>query len=81
MSNTAAVLAMRRELHSGEAFAIVLATELGAELTILDNGEARALASLQGLRITGTVGVLLAADARGIVCFPEALKELLASGF
>lgn len=81
VTNTPAIRAMRLELDPGEAACIVLAGEIGADLTILDDGEARARAELQGLRITGTVGVLLAADARGMVHFPETLRRLLESGF
>ena len=48
-------------LHSGEAEAIALALEQRADLVLLDDGDARRLASEIGLRIIGVLGILLRA--------------------
>jgi predicted nucleic acid-binding protein len=54
-------------LHTGEAEAIVLATELNAERLVIDDQDARRFATRCGLKIIGTVGILLAAKQRGAV--------------
>jgi hypothetical protein len=69
-------------LGAGEAEGIALAQTLPGALLILDDGEARRVAVGHGLRITGTIGVLLAGKARGLVgsIGPE-LDRLRSFGF
>lgn len=55
----------RTGLDFGESEAIVLTEELGADLTLLDERQARAVASNIGLAIMGTVGILGTALHRG----------------
>jgi hypothetical protein len=43
-----------RQIHAGEAEAIVLATELGASIIVIDEQERRALARQAELSVTGT---------------------------
>ena len=81
VGNALAALMLCGDMDPGEAECIVLATELGAHLVILDDGAARLEAKARGLRVVGTVGILLMADGRGMVVFPEALDALLATGF
>jgi uncharacterized protein len=52
-------------LHRGEAEAIALATELNADIVIIDEQEARQLATRAGLCVTGILGVLLRAKRTG----------------
>ena len=47
------------QLHAGEAEAIALATDLKADIVLLDEQEGRRLASKAGLAVTGVLGVLL----------------------
>lgn len=54
-------------LGPGEAEGIALARTLPGALLILDDGEARRVAAAGGLRVTGTIGVLLVAKERGLV--------------
>ncbi len=61
-------------LDEGEAEAIVLALEANAELVLLDDREARLQAKRLGLRVTGTLGILLRAKRLGLI---ESLKEEL----
>ncbi len=68
-------------LGAGEAACIVLAIEVGADLVILDDRRARLQALAHGLKITGTIGVLLMAGKEGRLDFRQALDELLATGF
>ena len=48
-------------LHRGEAEAIALASELKAEIVVIDEQEGRHLATQAGLSVTGVLGVLLRA--------------------
>jgi hypothetical protein len=62
------------DLDKGEAEAIVLATEIGADLIILDETLGRFHAKHAGLKVTGTLGILLKAKQLGFV---SELKSLL----
>ena len=70
------------ELGRGEREAIALALACGADLILLDDQEGRTLARSKGLRISGTIGVLLEAKVRGHLerVRPE-LDRLVESGF
>jgi predicted nucleic acid-binding protein len=57
--NLAWVRLLRTELDEGEAETIVLASELGAGVVLLDERDARRLAERIGLRVLGTVGILV----------------------
>lgn len=50
---------LRTDLDGGEAESIVLASELGAGLVLLDERDARRLAERVGLRVLGTVRILV----------------------
>ncbi|MGG6265701.1 DUF3368 domain-containing protein [Leptolyngbya sp. AN03gr2] len=56
-----------RNLDPGEANAIVLAIELGANQLLIDERLGRLEAKRQGLRITGILGVLLAAKNQALI--------------
>jgi len=53
--------------HAGEAECLALAMENPESLLIIDDLQARALASANGLPFTGTLGCLVEAKARGLV--------------
>jgi hypothetical protein len=55
------------DLGRGEAEVIALAQEVDAELVLLDERLARRHARRLGLKLTGTLGVLLKAKERGLV--------------
>ncbi len=67
VKNRTAVDGLLDELHLGEAEAIVLARELDTGRVILDDRAARSKASLMGLWVTGTIGILLLAKDKGVV--------------
>jgi predicted nucleic acid-binding protein len=57
--DTLAAQLLREELDAGESAAIVLAKELGADLVLIDERAAARKACALGLRVIGTLGVLL----------------------
>ena len=61
-------------LDQGEAEAIVLALELGAERILLDETEGRAAAIRMGLLVTGVLGTLKEAKQRNLI---PAVKPLM----
>lgn len=61
-----AVAALSGNLGAGESEAIVLAEELGLPL-LIDDGAGRVAARGRGIRITGTLGMLLEAKAGGLI--------------
>lgn len=81
VTNQLALSLLKATLGSGEAACIVLAAEMQADLVVLDDRLARIQAQEQGLKVVGTVGILLNAAERGEVEFTSALDSLLSSGF
>jgi predicted nucleic acid-binding protein len=67
ITNTAAREMFTSALHDGEVEVMLLAKETGADLVIIDDGLARRHAKYLGLKVTGTIGVLLRAKSTGII--------------
>lgn len=59
------VTLLRSELDAGEAEAIVLAQEVEADVVLLDERDARRAAIRLGLKVLGTVGLLIEAKRAG----------------
>jgi hypothetical protein len=85
VQNWLRVKAPRREgseAATGEAAVIALALELDADRVVLDDLAARRWARREGLRVVGTVGLLLAARLRGEISDLQAeIERLRAHGF
>lgn len=65
-------------IDEGEAEVIVLAQEKHIDLVIIDEDKARKVAKLNGLNVTGTIGVLLDAKKQGkIPQIKHSLDKLL----
>lgn len=71
------VRGFRSSVHAGEAECLALAMENPGSLLLLDDLQARAMASANGLPFTGTLGLLVEAKARGIVDAVAPLIEKL----
>lgn len=63
-------------VDEGERQAICLAQEVHADVILMDDRKGRAQALRGGLRVTGTIGLLEAAAARGLVDLGRVLKLL-----
>ncbi len=76
-ANKSLVQLLERELHKGEAETIALALEQDYDVVFLDESEARKVAKLYGLRMTGIIGILIRAKFEGkIASLREELDKL-----
>jgi predicted nucleic acid-binding protein len=76
VKNRDLIQALRQELDTGEAEAIALSLEIGAELLLMDEHLGREVARHFGLRYSGLIGVLIEAKHKGFI---NAIKPLLDS--
>jgi hypothetical protein len=77
--NESTVASLRLQLHSGEAEAIALGLELGADLMLIDERKARFIATKLGLKVIGLLGVLVEAKQKGYILAVKPLLEELVS--
>jgi predicted nucleic acid-binding protein len=68
-------------LDEGETAAIALAISLDADLLLMDERKSVSVARGEGLRVTGTLGVLDLAAQRGLVDFAQAVNRLRGTTF
>ena len=68
---------LREQLDDGEAEAIRLALEQPSAVVLPDDMAARAVATRMGLRVTGTLGLLLRAKRLGHISLLQPLVEQL----
>ncbi len=78
---TAKPLFVSRRLGLGESAAIGLALEIQPDTLLIDERFARSFARLQGLDVTGIIGVLERAHQQGLLDLETALNELKATTF
>lgn len=77
-----AVQRLRTELDLGEAEAVVLARELGADVLLMDEQSGRAVAMREGFRVVGLLGVLTRARKENkIGALAPVLEQLSAAKF
>lgn len=62
------------DLDAGEAETIILASEIDADIVIMDEKLGRTYAKHAGLKVTGTIGVLIKAKKSGLI---KKIKPLL----
>ena len=78
VKNRSLVTSLRLQLDEGEAEAIALATELSADLLLLDERKARVVAAQFGLKFTGLLGFLVEAKHKQrLVAIKPVLDALL----
>jgi len=77
VKNRKAVEYLELMIDGEEAETIVLAEELNADAVLIDDLKARKIATLRGLNIIGTIGVLLNAKERGFINEVKPLLEEL----
>lgn len=68
-------------LHKGESAALTLAASLAADLLLMDDRRGVLAAERQGIRVTGTLGVLDIAAERGLIDFAAAIQSLETTSF
>jgi predicted nucleic acid-binding protein len=77
VENRHLVLTLSRDLDVGEAEAIALALQVGAEQILIDERDGRLAAKALGLKTIGVLGVLLRAKRQGRLASLElAMEEL-----
>lgn len=67
VKNLGLINLLRKDLDYGESEAIALAQEIKADLIILDEKDARDIASIYDLKKTGFLGILIKAKEKGFV--------------
>jgi predicted nucleic acid-binding protein len=73
---------LKSQLDKGESEVIALALDIGSDLVLLDDYEAREKARLLGLKVTGTIGILLKAKKKGLIRdLKDEIKNLQLTGF
>ena len=70
---------MKLDLRESEA--IALATEVNAEVVLIDEQAGRQEALRRGLKVAGTLSVLDEADQAGLVVFDTVITELRKTSF
>ena len=70
-----------RHLDSGEREAISLALSIGVDSVLLDERKGRQAAREQGLRVSGTLGVIRLAADQGLITLKDALDRLEKTNF
>ncbi|MEZ8217904.1 hypothetical protein B0813_001441 [Candidatus Fervidibacteria bacterium JGI MDM2 SSWTFF-3-K9] len=75
-------LLQKSGLGDGEKEAITLALEINADLLLIDEWAGRKVAKQLGLKITGTLGLLLTSKQRGLISEVKPfVEQLLQLGF
>ena len=69
------------DLHDGERAAISLASELKAELLLIDESDGRSAALARHLQITGTIGILQRAAEQDLLDLAEAFERIKQTDF
>lgn len=74
IQNQMAKAMYKTQLHEGEVEVMILSKEMGADVVIIDDANAKKHAKYLGLPVTGTLGVLIKAKQEGYI---EELKPIL----
>jgi len=77
VKNTSAITAFSLNLDPGESEAISLYLETGADYLLIDDKKGRIIAAKNGVRIIGTIGVLLLAKQKGVLTAVKPTLDIL----
>jgi predicted nucleic acid-binding protein len=66
-----------QDLHRGEAEAIALASDMGADIVLIDEREGRQRAAEAGIAVSGVLGILLRAKREGEIASVQSEIRLL----
>lgn len=80
-SETGSVNSELASLHAGEREAISLALHLQAEALIIDERQGRNNAERRGLKVIGTIGVLVSGHDRGFLDIHDSISRLRKTTF
>jgi predicted nucleic acid-binding protein len=69
------------DLHEGERAAISLASELKADLLLIDESDGRSAALARHLQVTGTIGILQRAAEQGWLDLADAFERIKQTDF
>lgn len=69
------------DLHEGECAAISLATELNADLIVIDESDGRSAALARHLQITGTIGILQRAAELNLLDLADSFRRIKQTDF
>jgi hypothetical protein len=75
--NPLVIAALRESLGRGEAEVIAATAENSNTLAVLDDQRARAIARAMGIRLTGTLGILLRAKREGALTSVHSALDVL----
>jgi len=75
--NTVAITALSLNLDPGESEAIALYLETNADYLLIDERKGRTIAARNGIRIIGTMGVLLWAKQKGVLTVIKPTLDML----
>lgn len=77
ITNLAMLETLSQDLDPGEAEAIVLALEIGADRVLIDERRGRLIAERLKLNYTGILGILIEAKRRGLILSVKPLLDAL----
>ncbi len=77
VNNNVAVSILNKDIDIGEAESIVLALEQGIKLILIDDLKGRKYAEYEGLKIIGTLGLLLKAKEKNLINDIKSLLDIL----
>jgi predicted nucleic acid-binding protein len=77
VKDSAWVSLLKHDLGSGEAEAIVLARETGADFVLIDERLGRSAARNLGLQVVGLIGVLIEGRKQGLITDADEIVERL----
>ncbi|MEX0271914.1 DUF3368 domain-containing protein [Leptolyngbyaceae cyanobacterium UHCC 1019] len=77
VTNAVLLQSLQASLDAGEAEAIVLAVELAADRLLMDERRGRQQALQAGLKVTGLLGVLLAAKQQRVIATVQPILDAL----